>query len=59
MPDPDKARNAWCFDPVPPSGACQDSDPAQSVFEPDINTLVRETLQNSNDQLFEGASASS
>lgn len=54
MPAPNKARTAWCFDPVPPSGARQGGDPAQFVFEPDISALVRETLQNSNDQLFEG-----
>jgi len=54
MPDPDNAHDAWCFDPVPPSGARQGGDPAQFVFEPDISALVRETLQNSNDQLFEG-----
>ncbi|MCA9712181.1 MAG: hypothetical protein KDK70_40465, partial [Myxococcales bacterium] len=54
MPPRGKARTAWCFDPLPPSGARQGGDPAQFVFEPDISALVRETLQNSNDQLFEG-----
>jgi len=49
MPDHDKSRMAWCFDPVPPSGARQGGDPAQFVFEPEFSTLVRETLQNSNE----------
>jgi len=45
----------WCFDPVPPSGARQGGDPAQFVFEPDVDALVRETLQNSNDQVAAGS----
>ncbi len=49
------SRSGWCFDPVPPSGARQGGDPAQFVFEPDLSALVRETLQNSNDQLAAGA----
>ena len=50
-----QSRTGWCFDPVPPSGARQGGDPAQFVFEPDLSALVRETLQNSNDQLAEGS----
>ncbi len=48
-------RSGWCFDPVPPSGARQGGDPAQFVFKPNLSALVRETLQNSNDQLAEGS----
>ena len=44
----------WCFDPLPPSGARQGGDPAQFVFAPDVAALIRETLQNSNDQLADG-----
>jgi hypothetical protein len=55
MPAPVTPRSGWCFDPVPPSGARQGGDPAQFVFEPDLSALVRETLQNSNDQLAVGA----
>lgn len=47
----------WCFDPTPPSGARQGGDPAQFVFEPDVRALVRETLQNANDQLHRGQAA--
>ncbi len=50
------SEQRWCFDPVPPSGARQGGDPAQYVFTPNVSALVREVLQNSNDQLVEGQS---
>ena len=54
VPPSKPTPNGWCFDPVPPSGARQGGDPAQFVFEPDLSALVRESLQNSNDQLATG-----
>ncbi len=47
-------KRDWCFDPVPPSGARHGGDPAQYVFTPNVSALVREVLQNSNDQLLGG-----
>lgn len=40
----------WVFDPVPPSGRRSGGDPASYVFKPDIDALVREVIQNANDQ---------
>ncbi len=40
----------WIFDPVPPSGALSGGDPVSYVFKPDLDTLVREVLQNATDQ---------
>jgi len=40
----------WVFDPVPPSGALSGGDPTSYVFSPDIDTLVREVVQNATDQ---------
>ena len=51
MAQADPEPSGWRFDPVPPSSARQGGDPAQYVFTPDVSALVRETLQNSNDQL--------
>jgi hypothetical protein len=40
----------WIFDPIPPSGALSGGDPVSYVFKPDLDTLVREVLQNATDQ---------
>jgi hypothetical protein len=40
----------WVFDPVPPSGRRSGGDPTSYVFSPDIDALVREVVQNANDQ---------
>lgn len=40
----------WVFDPTPPSGALSGGDPASYVFNPDLDSLVREVVQNSTDQ---------
>jgi hypothetical protein len=40
----------WVFDPIPPSGALSGGDPVSYVFKPDLDTLVREVLQNATDQ---------
>jgi len=40
----------WIFDPVPPSGAIQGGVPSSHVFQPDLDTFVREVVQNSLDQ---------
>lgn len=40
----------WIFDPLPPSGAIQGGVPSSHVFRPDLETFVREVVQNSLDQ---------
>lgn len=40
----------WIFDPLPPSGSIQGGVPTSHVFRPDLDTFVREVLQNSLDQ---------
>ncbi len=40
----------WIFDPPPPSGAIQGGVPSSHVFRPDLDTFVREVVQNSLDQ---------
>lgn len=40
----------WIFDPPPPSGAIQGGVPSSHVFPPDLDTFVREVVQNSLDQ---------
>src|SRR5438093_61027 len=40
----------WVFDPIPPSGARKKGVPSLYVFNPDLDTFVREVLQNSKDQ---------
>ena len=40
----------WVFDPVPPSGALSGGDPKSYLFSPNIDSLVREVVQNSTDQ---------
>ncbi len=40
----------WIFDPLPPSESEGGGDPAEHVFDQDLDTFVREVLQNSKDQ---------
>ena len=41
----------WTFDPPPPSGSIQGGVLATHVFRPDLDTFVREVIQNSRDQI--------
>src|SRR4051794_19818585 len=45
-----QAVPAWVFDPVPPSGALSGGDPTAYLFSPNLDSLVREVVQNSTDQ---------
>lgn len=40
----------WVFDALPPSGARRGGDPAEHAFKRDIESFVREVVQNANDQ---------
>ena len=40
----------WVFDELPPSGARRGGDPAEHAFKRDIESFVREVVQNANDQ---------
>lgn len=40
----------WVFDPTPPSGSKQGGVPTAFIFRPDVDTFVREVVQNSLDQ---------
>lgn len=40
----------WVFDELPPSGARRGGDPSEHAFKHDVETLVREVVQNANDQ---------
>lgn len=40
----------WVFDVLPPSGARRGGDPAEHAFRHDLDTFVREVVQNANDQ---------
>ena len=40
----------WVFDRLPPSGARRGGDPAEHAFKHDLDTFVREVVQNANDQ---------
>jgi hypothetical protein len=44
-----KHKPQWIFDPVPPSGQFTGGIPSAYVFRPDLDTFVREVLQNSLD----------
>ena len=44
----------WIFDPIPPSGEITGGDVTQYVFPRALDTLVREAIQNSNDQRLPG-----
>ena len=49
----------WIFDPAPPSGSRKGGLANAQVFDPSIDTFVREVLQNSKDQtLGEGDAVS-
>ena len=41
----------WIFDPPPPSGSIQGGVLVAHVFRPDLDTFVREVIQNSLDQI--------
>jgi len=40
----------WVYDRLPPSGARRGGDPAEHAFKHDLDTFVREVVQNANDQ---------
>ena len=40
----------WVFDQLPPSGARRGGDPSSHAFRHDLETFVREVVQNANDQ---------
>ena len=40
----------WIFDVLPPSGARRGGDPAEHAFARNLDTFVREVVQNANDQ---------
>ncbi len=40
----------WIFDTLPPSGARRGGDPAEHAFPRNIDSFVREVVQNANDQ---------
>jgi hypothetical protein len=40
----------WVFDQLPPSGARRGGDPSEHAFKHDLETFVREVVQNANDQ---------
>jgi len=43
----------WVFDALPPSMARRGGDPASHVFRHTVGTLVREVIQNANDQALD------
>jgi len=43
-------RAEWVFDVLPPSGARRGGDPSEHVFKHELDTFVREVVQNANDQ---------
>lgn len=47
----------WVFDPVPPSGQFTGGIPSAYVFKPELDTFVREILQNSLDARQPGSDA--
>lgn len=47
----------WVFDPPPPSASRSGGAATWHVFSPDIETFVREVLQNANDQKRDDADA--
>ena len=48
----------WIFDPLPPSGARNGGLPQDYVFEQNVDTFVREVLQNAHDQRLESSACS-
>ncbi|HJL19748.1 MAG TPA: hypothetical protein RMH99_29060 [Sandaracinaceae bacterium LLY-WYZ-13_1] len=47
---PRHADIRWVFDELPPSGARRGGDPSEHAFRRDLESLVREVIQNANDQ---------
>ena len=47
----------WVFDPAPPSGQVVGGLTSAHVFDPGLDTFVREILQNSHDQRLPGKTA--
>jgi len=56
MPVKSSVRNkpAWVFDPSPPSGQFTGGIPSAYIFKPELDTFVREVLQNSLDARIAG-----
>jgi len=50
-----RRKPKWVFDPVPPSGQFTGGIPSAYVFKPELDTFVREILQNSLDARQEGS----
>jgi hypothetical protein len=51
-------NSSWVFDGVPPSGKIEGGNLASYVFQPSLDTLVRESLQNANDQALDAGPVS-
>ncbi len=49
----------WVFDPARPSGGRMGGNPSEHVFKPDLDTFVREVLQNIQDNRSENADLAS
>lgn len=45
----------WIFDPPPPSGARKGGLANAQIFDPDVDSFVREVLQNARDQKLDSA----
>lgn len=48
--DSDAQFVRWIFDKTPPSGKRRGGNPSEYAFEADLETFVREVIQNANDQ---------
>jgi len=59
MPVKSPVRNkpSWVFDPSPPSGQFTGGIPSAYIFKPELDTFVREVLQNSLDARVTGDSS--
>jgi len=53
------ANIEWVFDPARPSGGRMGGNPSEHVFKPDLDTFVREILQNVQDNRSESAELAS
>ncbi len=53
------ANIEWVFDPARPSGGRIGGNPSEHVFKPDLDTFVREVLQNVQDNRSENAELAS
>jgi hypothetical protein len=47
----------WIFDPPPPSGARKGGLANAQIFDPEIDSFVREVLQNARDQKLDGVNS--